>query len=882
VFDKPLKRRKGVNLDYCLEQIQDMELQLAQMQQLAGESPLQQQQQLETMAATFQKLRNAWEELHQQNEQLRQVNDRFQLAASAVNCLIYDWDVENRTVDRTQGIFELLGYRTEEAEPTLDWWLQRIHPDDRQRIRKEISDALACHSSFTTEYRMRRQDNQYLYIWERGLIIRNATGQAVRVVGSNYNITPRKQAEESIKRSAAEISQIFNMLPSFVWKFCPASSKFIYASEIMTEISGISREAFFQNHQIWHERVESGHESQEAIRRAWEAITQGEPYTVVYLFHTLHRGARWFEITARPAYEEGVLYYYGSTTDITERKQAKVALERLNEELENRVRERTAQLEQKNQQLKVEIAQRARAEASLRQREQEFRALAENAPDIIARFDRELRHLYVNPASEQAYGRPPQELIGKTHRELGMPEANVSLWEQVIRKIFETGQKDVIEFSFLTPNGLKHYQTYFVPELAADGSTASVLGICRDVTEHKQALEALRESEQWFRQLAENIHEVFWISSVDDSQVIYVSPAYEELWGRTRESLYDQRLSWLDVVHPEDRDRVFAAFEKQSQQEYDQEYRIVRPDGSIRWIRDRVFPVRDEQGRVYRFAGIAEDITSRKLAEVETYNALQRERERGELKSRWVAMTSHEFRTPLTAVQSSAEMVERYRQRFSEEQQQTHLHRIKIAVKRMTQMLEEILLLSEAEAGKLVFNPAPLDLVALCRDLVEELQVADNNQQAITFTHLGDCTFAAQASDQGESRELDQTPIPNPQSLPLLDEKLLRHILSNLLSNAIKYSPGGRTVQFNLTCLDDKVVFQIQDQGIGIPPEDQPRLFEAFHRATNVGPIQATGLGLTLVKQCVDLHRGEITFTSVVGEGTTFSVTLPLSNETPL
>jgi len=761
VFDKLLKRRNGVNLDYCLEQIQEMELQVAQMQQLAGESPLQQQQQLETMGATFEKLRNAWEEvqvateeLHQQNEQLRQVNDRFQLAASAVNCLIYDWDVENKTVDRTQGIFELLGYRTEEAEPTLDWWLQRIHPDDLQRIRQEISDALACHSSFTTEYRMRRKDNQYLYIWERGLIIRNATGQAVRVVGSNYNITPRKQAE--------------------------------------------------------------------------------------------------------------------------------VALERLNEELENRVRERTAQLEQKNQQLKFEIAQRARAEASLRQREQEFRALAENAPDIIARFDRELRHLYVNPVSEQASGRPPQELIGKTHRELGMPEANVSLWEQVIRKIFETGQKDVIEFSFLTPNGLKHYQTYFVPELAADDSTASVLGICRDVTAHKQALEALRESEQRFRQLAENIHEVFWITSVDDSQVIYVSPAYEELWGRTRESLYEQRLSWLDAVHPEDRDRVFAAFEKQSQEEFDQEYRIVRPDGSIRWIRDRVFPVGDEQGRVYRFAGLAEDITSRKLAEVETYNALQRERERGELKSRWVAMTSHEFRTPLTAVQSSAEMVERYRQRFSEEQQQTHLHRIKIAVKRMTQMLEEILLLSEAEAGQLVFNPAPLDLVPLCHDLVEELQVAYNNQQAITFTPLGDCTFAAQASDQGEGRELDQTPIPNPQSLPLLDEKLLRHILSNLLSNAIKYSPGGRTVQFNLTCLDDKVVFQIQDQGIGIPPEDQPRLFEAFHRATNVGPIQGTGLGLTLVKQCVDLHRGEITFTSVVGEGTTFTVTLPLSNETPL
>ncbi len=184
-------------------------------------------------------------------------------------------------------------------------------------------------------------------------------------------------------------------------------------------------------------------------------------------------------------------------------------------------------------------------------------------------------------------------------------------------------------------------------------------------------------------------------------------------------------------------------------------------------------------------------------------------------------------------------------------------------------MLNDILLLGKAEAGKLEFSPTPLDLVQWCRHLVEDLQLVNKNQQVIHFTYHNHSTKAAQGTSEGDSSEL------NP-SLLLLDEKLLRHILGNLLSNALKYSSQGSIVQLALTCLNDKAIFQIQDQGIGIPSEDQSRLFESFHRAGNVGTIQGTGLGLAIVKQCVDLHRGEITFTSEVGKGTMFTVTLPL------
>lgn len=805
--------------------------------------------------------------------ELRQANERLHLAANALDGIIYDWNVENGIVDRTQGLVEVLGYSPEEAQPTLDWWTQFIHPDDRQRIRQEISHALANSLDFATEYRIHDKNHQYLHVWDRGKIIRNARGRAVRVVGSTLNISDRKRAEEQSQRNAAEIRQIFNMLPSLVWKFCPTNFQFVYVSEMMAELSGISTEAFLENPQIWDERVDLGHESQQALRIAWEAITQGEPYRVIYRFHTLHRGARWFEVIGRPVDEEGVLYYYGSTTDITERKQAEESLHRLNEELENRVKERTSELEKLNNQLFGEIAERVLAQATLRQREQEYRALVEHAPDIIERFDPQGRHLYVNPAIESVTGKPPNEFIGKTNRELGISEPNLSIWEDALSRVFQTGQAEQLEFSVVTPKGLKYYQTRLVPEMEMDGNLVSVLGISRDITDHKLAIEELRESEQRFRQLTENINEVFWMVTPDFSKRLYVSPAYEQIWGRSCQSLYNQSNSWRDAIRPEDREVLIGKVEQESRGESTEvEYRIVRPDGSIRWIRDRGFPIYDAQGQVYRIAGIAEDITCRKQAELESYKVLQRERELSMLKSSFVAMTSHEFRTPLTAISSSTDLLQRYRNRLSEEKQQAHLHRIKSAVQRMTQMLNDILLMSEAEAGKLQFNPAPLNLVQFCRHLVEDVQPTAKEQQVIHFTYRSDGTLAGQDTDESKKKRFDFL-----SDLAAWDDKLLRQILGNLLSNALKYSPEGGTVQFDLTAKDDRVIFQIQDQGIGIPPADQSRLFEAFHRANNVGTIQGTGLGLAIVKQCVDLHRGEIKFTSEVGKGTTFIITLPLS-----
>jgi signal transduction histidine kinase len=245
---------------------------------------------------------------------------------------------------------------------------------------------------------------------------------------------------------------------------------------------------------------------------------------------------------------------------------------------------------------------------------------------------------------------------------------------------------------------------------------------------------------------------------------------------------------------------------------------FTRKNGERFLARLQPITIFDEQGNMLRHLATMEDITQYKQAEEKLCKALQRERELNELKSRFVAMVSHEYRTPLTTILSSAELLERYSHQFTEENKLKHYRRIQITAHTLTQLVNEVLTLSKFEAGKQEFNPIPLDLEKFCQELVEELQLSIGSGHTLTFSSQGCYTQGGQGSTSTASISMDK--------------KLLRYIISNLLSNAIKYSPQRSTVQLGLVCDQAKAILRIQDEGIGIPLEDQQQLFESFYRAS--------------------------------------------------
>lgn len=302
-----------------------------------------------------------------------------------------------------------------------------------------------------------------------------------------------------------------------------------------------------------------------------------------------------------------------------------------------------------------------------------------------------------------------------------------------------------------------------------------------------------------------------------------------------------------------------------------------------RWIGGLLYPLKNEAGEITEVVVIHHDITETKRAEeamlainqtleknvnertaelqktqAELERALEQERELNELKTRFVTMVSHEFRTPLGIIMSAVELLQHYSERLPMEEKQRQLSEIQSSTKHMGELMEQVLLLGRAEAGKLTCKPLPLDLTAFAERIIDETQSISSRKCPITLRTEGDLADAR------------------------VDEALLRHILGNLVANAVKYSPAGAEVTLCIRREGPNAAFAVMDRGIGIPEKDLARLFEAFHRCSNVGDTPGTGLGLVIVKRCIELHGGVIHVESNPGHCTTFTARLPLFTSSAL
>jgi PAS domain S-box-containing protein len=388
----------------------------------------------------------------------------------------------------------------------------------------------------------------------------------------------------------------------------------------------------------------------------------------------------------------------------------------------------------------------------------------------------------------------------------------------------------------------------------------AVANVVAEAVARGHAEQNLRDSEERFRELAENIREVFFVTDPRASEIPYVSPAYEDIWGRSRESLYREPRSWLDTIHPGDRMRVEAAISDLARSERDAQFRIARPDGEVRWIRIRAFPVRDDSGTTYRVVGIAEDVTARKQAEESARRLALEQAARTaaeaavQARDEALAVVSHDLRSPLNAIAFSAAAL---RDPISEERRARLVQLIEQSADRMKHLVSDLLDVARIEAGRLAIESAPLDL----RGLVEETCGA----------------FRAQAWKRNVRLEAD---VPDHAPAVLADGDRLLQVLSNLTGNAIKFTPEGGRVGIRVEVRPEDVRVSVSDTGPGIRTEDLPRLFDRFWQARRPDR-RGAGLGLAIAKGIVEAHGGRLWAESSPGEGSTFWFTLPRMEPSP-
>ncbi|HIK10372.1 MAG TPA: response regulator [Oscillatoriaceae cyanobacterium M33_DOE_052] len=378
--------------------------------------------------------------------------------------------------------------------------------------------------------------------------------------------------------------------------------------------------------------------------------------------------------------------------------------------------------------------------------------------------------------------------------------------------------------------------------------------------EKARSLAALQESEARYRAIVEDQTELI-CRFAPDGTITFVNDAYCRYFGISRDMA---RMGSLVPIIP-DLTRDFYTHPVVTR-----EHSLILPNGEVRihqWTDRALF---DDQNRLLGFQAVGQDITDRKRAEEEAIKALEKEKELLELKSRFVSMVSHEFRTPLTTILSAADLLEYYIDTWTATKNLEYIQRIQTAAVNMTNLLEDVLFIGRSEANKILFNPKPIDLSEFCQKILAEIQACLATNHLITFTeHF--VNFELIHHENRNDLPKSQQPV-----LAFMDEKLLQQIIGNLVSNSLKYSPIDGRVEFHLIWGKSEVKIAVKDNGIGIPTEELPHLFESFYRAKNTADIPGTGLGLAIVKRSVDVHGGEISVESELGIGTTFTVTLPL------
>ncbi|MBD2506465.1 PAS domain S-box protein [Nostoc muscorum FACHB-395] len=845
--------------------------------------------------------------LREKEERLRLANERFQLAASAVNCLIYDWNVEQDTVERTDGLTRILGYSLDIAEPTGNWWRELVHPEDLPRVQEESAIALANSDRYTAEYRIRNQDNQYIYVLDQGIVVqRDADGKPVRIVGSTTDISDvydelrlRKQAEKAVQESEER-------LRSFV--------KANIVGIIFGDVNGSITEANDEFLRIvGYTQVDI-----QAGRLRWSDIT---PPEYQYLDELAIAEAT-VKGTCTP-YEKECIRKDGSIVPVV------VGYSLLGES------------GQKSVAFILDISDLKQAKKALSQSQEQFQAFMDNIPAAAWITNADGRILYLSPTYLTIFDVATKKAINKNIFDLYPAQIAQPLLDN-IRIVAQTNQVvETIESAPRTDGTLGEFLVYKFPIANATGQRL-VGGVAVDITERERILRerqlaelALQERSERLKLLSETTSDLLSTERPLDLMNSLFNKLsaqmdlhfYFHYLIETHENQQKLRLvAWNGIT-----DEVFQAIEYLEFNQgmcglIAQERRQIVVNNVLNSTHPNSHILKSleitayagqpliAQGKLLGVLSFASrtrthftsgeiallQATSDQIAvaleRAELMTSLQRRKEEliqaNRIKDEFLAVLSHELRTPLNPILGWSKLLQT--KKYDEATTTRALETIERNAKLQTQLIEDLLDVSRILQGKLSLNIAPVNLETAIASAIETVRLAAQAKSInLQFTIL-DFPAEHYANDFGlenshgnlESIDFNsqiQVALPASQRcdskfLVTGDSGRLQQVIWNLLSNAIKFTPQGGEVEISLQSVGSQVQLRVSDTGKGISPDFLPFVFDYFRQAdgATTRKFGGLGLGLAIVRHIVELHGGTVKAESLGEEqGATFTVILP-------